>query len=64
MSGGGRRLEEDVHVVDRALGVSRRRRRMAYLAIGGGLALLRPVLRRAAVTAAFLGMLVALAVYL
>ena len=31
---------------DRALGVSRRRRQAAYLAIGGGLKLLQPMLRR------------------
>lgn len=31
---------------DRALGVSRRRRQLAYAAIGGGLAMLRPLLRR------------------
>lgn len=39
-------------LVDRALGVSRRRRQVAYLAIGGGLSLLRPVLRRTAATGA------------
>jgi hypothetical protein len=33
--------------VDRLLGVSRRRRQAAYLAIGTGLAVLRPMLRRA-----------------
>jgi hypothetical protein len=38
-------------VVDLLLGVSRRRRRAAYLAIGGGLVALRPLLRRVALTA-------------
>lgn len=38
-------------LLDAVLGVSRRRRQAAYLAIGGGLAVLRPVLRRAAVVA-------------
>jgi hypothetical protein len=38
-------------VVDRVLGVSRRRPQLAYAAIGGGLAMLRPVLRRSAVVA-------------
>lgn len=33
---------------DRLLGVSRRRRQLAYVAIGSGLAMLRPVFRRAA----------------
>jgi hypothetical protein len=33
--------------VDLVLGVSRRRRQAAYFAIGGGLAALRPVLKRA-----------------
>lgn len=33
-------------VGDRLLGVSRRRRQAAYLAIGGGLKLLQPMLRR------------------
>ena len=31
---------------DRVLGVSRRRRQAAYLAIGGGVKLLQPMLRR------------------
>ena len=39
-------------VVDLLLGVSRRRRRAAYLAIGGGLVALRPALKRLAVLAA------------
>ena len=38
-------------VLDTLLGVSRRRRRAAYLAIGGGLVALRPLLRRAALMA-------------
>ncbi len=36
-------------LVDRLLGVSRRRRQLAYATIGGGLAMLRPLLRRGAV---------------
>jgi hypothetical protein len=43
-------------VVDTLLGVSRRRRRAAYYAIAGGFAVLRPVLRRAAVVIAVLGL--------
>ena len=35
-------------LLDSVLGVSRRRRRAAYLAIGGGLVALRPLLRRTA----------------
>ena len=35
-------------LVDLLVGVSRRRRRMAYVAIGGGLAALRPALKRVA----------------
>lgn len=35
-------------IVDRLLGVSRRRRRVAFYAIGTGLAMLRPALRRVA----------------
>lgn len=35
-------------LVDRALGVSRRRRQLAYVAIGGGMAVLRPMLKRTA----------------
>lgn len=42
-------------VADRLLGVSKRRRSAAYLAIGGGVKLLQPMLRR-------LGFLVALLV--
>ena len=37
---------------DRLLGVSKRRRSAAYLAIGGGVKLLQPMLRRLAVLAA------------
>ena len=47
---------------DRVVGVSRRRRQLAYVAIAGGLAVLRPALRRAAAVTAFVAMLVALAV--
>ena len=39
-------------VFDRALGVSRRRRYAAYLAIATGLKLLQPALRRVAVATA------------
>jgi hypothetical protein len=39
-------------MLDRALGTSRRRRQAAYLAIGAGLAMLRPTLRRLAVMGA------------
>ena len=35
-------------LVDAVLGVSRRRRQLAYATIGGGLAMLRPLLRRGA----------------
>ena len=35
-------------LLDVLLGVSRRRRRAAYLAIGGGLVALRPLLKRTA----------------
>ena len=38
-------------LVDLLLGVSRRRRKLAYAAIGGGVVALRPVLKRAAVVA-------------
>ena len=38
-------------LVDLFLGVSRRRRRAAYMAIGGGLVALRPALKRIAVLA-------------
>jgi hypothetical protein len=48
--------------VDRALGVSRRRRQLAYVAIGGGLAVLRPILRRTAAVTGFVALLVTLAV--
>lgn len=37
---------------DRLLGVSRRRRQAAYLAIGGGVKLLQPMLRRLGLLAA------------
>jgi len=51
-------------LVDRALGVSRRRRQLAYLAIGGGVAMLRPLLRRAAAaTGLTVALLVAAAVF-
>jgi hypothetical protein len=45
------------HLLDRVLGVSRRRRRLAYVTIAGGLHLLGPAIRRgaAAATAAALG---------
>jgi hypothetical protein len=43
-------------VADLLLGVSKRRRSAAYLAIGGGVKLLQPMLRRAAI---LLGVLVA-----
>ena len=43
-------------VVDALLGVSRRRRRAAFVAIAGGLAVLRPLLRRAALLAAVLAL--------
>jgi hypothetical protein len=36
-------------VADRLLGVSKRRRHAAYLAIGGGVKLLQPMLRRVGV---------------
>jgi hypothetical protein len=36
-------------LVDLLLGVSRRRRKLAYAAIGGGFVALRPLLKRAAV---------------
>jgi hypothetical protein len=42
-------------LADRLLGVSRRRRQAAYLAIGGGMKLLQPMLRR-------IGVLLAVAV--
>lgn len=45
-------------LLDAVLGVSRRRRHAAYLAIGGGFAVLRPVLRRAAVLAVALVVIV------
>jgi hypothetical protein len=43
-------------VVDAVLGVSRRRRRAAYYAIAGGVAVLRPLLRRVAVAAIVLAL--------
>ena len=46
--------------LDLLLGVSRRRRRAAYLAIGGGLVALRPLLRRAALTALVLAVVLVL----
>ena len=45
--------------VDRVLGLSRRRRQLAYAAIGGGVAMLRPVLRRGAVVVLAVGAYVA-----
>ena len=41
-------------LVDSLLGVSRRRRLMAYASIAGGLAVLRPMLRRLALVALLL----------
>jgi hypothetical protein len=38
-------------LVDRALGVSRRRRRLAYVTIAGGYQLLRPAVHRVAAVA-------------
>ena len=41
-----RRRSVATSFTDRVLGVSRRRRQAAYLAIGGGMKLLQPMLRR------------------
>ena len=41
-------------LADRLLGVSRRRRQAAYLAIGGGVKLLQPMLRRLGLVVAVL----------
>ncbi len=76
MSGGGRPEDHVLDIVlrrpaprsrtqrlfDRALGVSRRKRQLAYVAIGGGLAVLRPLLRRAAAVTGFVVLLIGLAV--
>ena len=43
--------------VDRLLGVSRRRRMMAYASIAGGLAALRPMVRRVGLVALLLAAL-------
>jgi len=50
--------------VDLLLGVSRRRRRAAYVAIGGGLKLLQPMLRRVGLTVAFVVLLPLVSFYL
>ena len=47
-----RRRPVATSTTDRLLGVSRRRRQAAYLAIGGGLKLLQPMLRRFALLVA------------
>jgi hypothetical protein len=44
-------------IVDRALGVSRRKRQVAYAAIGTGLLMLRPMIRRVGVAAVLFVML-------
>ena len=49
-------------LLDRLLGVSRRKRQLAYVAIGGGLAVLRPLLRRTAAVTGFFALLIMLAV--
>jgi hypothetical protein len=51
-------------VADRVLGVSRRRRQAAYLAIGGGLRLLRPMLVRAGLVVGSLVFVVFVSLYL
>ena len=48
-------------LLDRALGTSRRRRQAAYLALGAGLALLRPTLRRVGLALVAAGFVVSLA---
>ncbi|MGH9139139.1 MAG: hypothetical protein ACRD0G_19185 [Acidimicrobiales bacterium] len=50
--------EEFAMLVDRALGVSRRKRHVAYAAIGTGLVMLRPMLRRVGAALALFVMLV------
>ena len=45
-------------LVDLLLGVSRRRRKAAFLAIGGALVALRPLLKRTAVLVAVIAVLV------
>lgn len=49
-------------LLDRVLGVSRRRRQLAYLAIAGGFAMLRPLLRRVAVLGTVLVLWIAVAI--
>ena len=45
-------------LVDLLLGVSRRRRKAAFMAIGGGLVALRPLLKRTAVLVAVVALLI------
>ena len=51
-------------LADRLLGVSRRRRQAAYLAIGGGLKLLQPMFRRVAVLLAAVVLLPLVSIWL
>ncbi len=51
-------------VADRLLGVSRRRRQAAYMAIASGLGLLKPMLRRAGVLLAVAVLVPLVAAYL